>query len=287
MDLATTGLHLAYGIAVLVLTSLGLAIVFGMMRVINFAHGEFLMLGGYAFVLSVQAGLNLWIAMFVVAPLAVGLFGALVERLVIRRLYGRVLDTILATWGLSLFLIGLASTTLGFQQRGVAPPLGSFALGGMRESFYSVFVIVVAVALVVAVFVFLGRTRWGLIARGTMQNPAMAEALCVDTRKVYAWTFAGGAAVSGLAGALLAPITAVVPTVGLVYVAKAFITVITGGANALTGTLLAGTMFGTISEAATALGNPIAGQVALLVAAIVALRLMPAGITGRFFRRSL
>lgn len=287
MDLATTGLHLAYGIAVLVLTSLGLAIVFGMMRVINFAHGEFLMLGGYAFVLSVQAGLNLWIAMFVVAPLAVGLFGALVERLVIRRLYGRVLDTILATWGLSLFLIGLASTTLGFQQRGVAPPLGSFALGGMRESFYSVFVIVVTVALVVAVFVFLGRTRWGLIARGTMQNPAMAEALCVDTRKVYAWTFAGGAAVSGLAGALLAPLTAVVPTVGLVYVAKAFITVITGGANALTGTLLAGTMFGTISEAATALGNPIAGQVALLVAAIVALRLMPAGITGRFFRRSL
>lgn len=287
MDPAATGLHLLYGIAVLVLTSLGLAIVFGMMRVINFAHGEFLMLGGYTFVLSVHAGLNLWIAMFVVAPLAVGLFGALVERLVIRHLYGRVLDTILATWGLSLFLIGLASVTLGFQQRGVAPPLGSFALGGGRESFYSVFVIAVTVVLVVAVFVFLARTRWGLLARGTMQNPAMAEALCVDTRKVYAWTFAGGAAVSGLAGAVLAPITAVVPTVGLVYVAKAFITVITGGANALTGTLLAGTMFGTISEAATTLGSPIAGQVALLAAAIVALRLMPAGITGRFFRRSL
>lgn len=287
MDLAATGLHLAYGIAVLVLTSLGLAIVFGMMRVINFAHGEFLMLGGYAFVLSVQAGVNLWIAMFVVAPLAVGLFGALVERLVIRHLYGRVLDTILATWGLSLFLIGLASTTLGFQQRGVAPPLGSFALGATRESYYSVFVIAVTVVLVVFVFVFLGRTRWGLLARGTMQNPAMAEALCVDTRKVYAWTFAGGAAVGGLAGAVLAPITAVVPTVGLVYVAKAFITVITGGANALTGTLLAGTLFGTISEAATTLGSPVAGQVALLAAAIVALRLMPAGITGRFFRRSL
>ncbi len=287
MDLAATGLHLLYGIAVLVLTSLGLAIVFGMMRVINFAHGEFLMLGGYAFVLSVHAGVNLWVAMFVVAPLAVGVFGALVERLVIRHLYGRVLDTILATWGLSLFLIGLASATLGFQQRGVAPPLGSFALGAGRESFYSLFVIGVTAALVVAVFAFLGGTRWGLIARGTMQSPAMAEALCVDTRKVYAWTFAGGAALSGLAGAVLAPITAVVPTVGLVYVAKAFITVITGGANALTGTLLAGTMFGTISEAATTLGSPIAGQVALLVAAIVALRLMPAGITGRFLRRSL
>ncbi len=286
MSLTATGLHLVYGIAVLVLTSLGLAIVFGMMRVINFAHGEFLMLGGYAFVLSVQAGANVWIAMFVVAPLAVGLFGVLVERIVIRHLYGRVLDTILATWGLSLFLIGLASVTLGFQQRGVAPPFGSFELGGTRESVYSVFLIGVTIALVVAVLAFLSRTRWGLLARGTMQNPAMAEALCVDTRKVYAWTFAGGAAVSGLAGALLAPITGVVPTVGLVYVAKAFITVITGGANALTGTLLAGTMFGSISEIATTFGSPIVGQVALLAAAIVALRLMPAGITGRFFRRS-
>jgi len=287
MELAATALHLLYGIAVLVLTSLGLAIIFGMMRVINFAHGEFLMLGGYAFVLSVQAGVNQWLAMFVIAPVVVGFFGALIERLVIRHLYGRVLDTILATWGLSLFLIGLASMVLGFQQRGVAPPLGSFALGASRESFYSVFIIAVTALLIMAVFAFLGRTRWGLLARGTMQNPAMAEALCVDTRRIYAWTFAGGSAVSGLAGAVLAPITAVVPTVGLVYVAKAFITVITGGANALTGTLLAGTMFGTISEAATTWGSAVTGQVALLAAAIIALRLMPSGITGRFFRRSL
>jgi branched-chain amino acid transport system permease protein len=100
MDLVlATGIQALTGIATLLLISLGLAIVFGMMRVINLAHGEFLMLGAYSAILAVQAGINLWIAMLVVAPLCVGLFGAVVERLVIRRLYGRMVDTMLATWG--------------------------------------------------------------------------------------------------------------------------------------------------------------------------------------------
>lgn len=94
MDIFILGFHLVYAVALLILTSLGLAIVFGMMRVVNFAHGEFLMMGGYALILSVQAGVNVWVAMFIVAPLVVGLFGWLIEWLVIRHLYGRMLDTI-------------------------------------------------------------------------------------------------------------------------------------------------------------------------------------------------
>ena len=100
MDLAfAVGLQVLTGVAVLVIVSLGLAVVFGMMRVINLAHGEFMMLGAFATVLSSGAGLSLWLAMLVVAPVAVGLFGLVVERLVIRRLYGRMVDTMLATWG--------------------------------------------------------------------------------------------------------------------------------------------------------------------------------------------
>jgi branched-chain amino acid transport system permease protein len=281
------GLHLIYAIALLVLTSMGLAVIYGMMRVINFAHGEFLMLGGYSLVFAVQAGINIWVAMFVVAPLVAGLFGWVIERLIIRRLYGRILDTILATWGLSLMMIGLASTIFGHQQRGVPPPLGSFELGGYRESYYSVFIIIVTILLVVLIFGFLTRCRGGLIARGTMQNPQMAEALQVNTRAVYAWTFAAGAAISGFAGAVLAPLTGVVPTVGLIYVANAFITVISGGANAVTGTLIAGTILGTISETATRFGSPVVGLVALLMTAVILLRLMPTGITGKIFRRSI
>ena len=105
-----------FAIASLALISVGLAIIFGMVRVINFAHGEFLMMGGFTALLLHQAGLDLWLAMFVAAPLVVGLFGVVVERLIIRPLYGRIFETVLATWGLSLLMIGIASVTVGYYQ---------------------------------------------------------------------------------------------------------------------------------------------------------------------------
>src|SRR5262249_33231763 len=108
-------IQILYAIASLALISVGLAVVFCMSRVINFAHGEFLMMGGYAVILLTNAGVNLWLAMLVAAPV-VGLIGVVIERLVIRHLYGRIIDTVLATWGLSLLLIGLAATFLGYYQ---------------------------------------------------------------------------------------------------------------------------------------------------------------------------
>lgn len=288
MDFAAIVLiQVLYAIASLALISVGLAIIFGMMKVINFAHGEFLMLGGYAVILPVQAGVNLWVAMLIIAPLAVGAIGMVVERLIIRPLYGRVIETVLATWGLSLFLIGIASEVLGYYQEGTKPPLGSVAIGGYRESEYTFFVIGVALAVMAGVYLFLKRTRFGLIALGTMQNPGMAAALGVDTGKVYALTFGLGAALTGLAGAVLAPISGVVPIIGITYIAKAFITVICGGATVLAGTAAASVLFGTVNQVVTFLSTPIIGEVALLAAAVILLRLMPAGITGRFFRSGL
>ncbi len=276
--------QVAYAIASLALISVGLAVIYGMMRVINFAHGEFLMLGGYAVILPVQAGVNLWFAMLLIAPLTVGIFGIVVERLVIRPLYGRVIDTVLATWGLSLLLIGLASAALGYYQEGSQPPLGSVAIGAYRESVYTFFVIGITAAIMAALYVGLKRTRFGLLARGTMQNPAMAAGLGVNTGKIYAATFGLGAALSGLAGAILAPISGVVPVIGATYIAKAFITVISGGATALAGTASAATLLGAVNQVVTFLSTPVVGEVALLVAAIILLRLLPAGITGRLFR---
>jgi branched-chain amino acid transport system permease protein len=280
-------IQVLYAVASLALISVGLAIIFGMMKVINFAHGEFLMLGGYAVILPVQAGVNLWIAMLVIAPLAVGVFGVIVERLIIRPLYGRVIETVLATWGLSLLLIGIASEVLGYYQEGTKPPLGSVAIGGYREGVYTFFVIVIAFAVMIGVYLFLKRTRFGLIALGTMQNPGMAAALGVDTDRVYAVTFGLGAALTGLAGAVLAPISGVVPIIGITYIAKAFITVICGGTTVLAGTAAASVLFGTINQLVTFVSTPIIGEVALLAAAIILLRLLPAGITGRFFRSGL
>ena len=277
-------IQVAYAIASLALISVGLAVIYGMMRVINFAHGEFLMLGGYAVILPVQAGVNLWIAMLVIAPLTVGLFGIAVERLIIRPLYGRVIDTVLATWGLSLLLIGLTSAVLGYYQEGSKPPLGSVAIGAYRESAYTFFVIGITASIMLVLYLGLKRTRFGLLARGTMQNPAMAAGLGVDTAKIYAATFGLGAALSGLAGGILAPISGVVPVIGTTYIAKAFITVISGGATVLAGTASAAILLGAINQVVTFVATHVVGEVALLAAAIVLLRLLPAGITGRLFR---
>jgi len=288
MDLVlAVALQVLTGVATLVIVSLGLAVVFGMMRVINLAHGEFMMLGAFAAVLATGAGLSLWLAMLVVAPVAVGLFGLVVERLVIRRLYGRMVDTMLATWGLSLALVGGMTMLVGNTVAGVSAPLGSVAIGGFRTSGYELFLIAAAAALSLLLWAMLRFTRWGLVARGTMQDAEIASALGVAPDRVYAATFAAGAALSGLAGALLAPLSGVVPTMGAAYIARAFITVITGGASILAGTLSASTLLGTVTTLGTFVSTPVLGEVAMLLVAVVLLRLLPRGITGRIMRRAL
>lgn len=276
-----------YAVASLALISIGLAIIFGMMRVINFAHGEFLMMGGFACIMFTHAGVNLWISMLLLAPLVVGVIGIVVERVVIQHLYGRIIETVLATWGLSLFFIGVASVTVGYFRMGVTPPFGSIRIGRYSEGVYTFFVIGVAVAVVLGVYLFLRHTRWGLIARGTMQFPNMAAGLGVNPRRVYAATFFAGAALSGLAGAVLAPLAGVVPTSGVTYIAKAFITVISGGATVVAGTTAASVLLGGINQIVTFLSRPVIGEVALLLVAIILLRFLPQGITGRFFRKGL
>ena len=288
MDLAAiVVLEVLSAIGTLVIISIGLAIIFGMMRVINIAHGEFLMMGAYTVLLSVKAGINIWIAMLVMAPLVVGIFGVIIERCLIQFLYGRMLDTLLATWGLSLFIIGGVTMVFGNTVEGVSSPLGGIDIGTYKISLYTIFIIVVAAILLVGTLAVLKYTKLGLIARGTMQNAGMAAALGVAPPKVYMVTFGIGAALTGLAGGLLAPLTGVVPTMGAAFIAKAFITVIGGGAAIVTGTATASGMFGGISQLATFATSPVVGDAALLFVAVILLRILPQGITGKFFRRSM
>lgn len=289
MDLvAAIGLQLAYVIANLALISLGLAIIFGMMRVINLAHGEFLMLGGYTVVVATNAGVNIWVAMLILAPLVVGIIGVIVERLLIRWLYGRMVDTLLATWGLSLLLVGIVTSIFGASTATtVSPPLGVLRFGDYSASGYELFLIGITIALLFAVWLTLRFTKLGLLARGTMQNAEMASSLGVSTSRIYMITFGLGAAVSGLAGGLLAPMTGVLPTIGATYIAKAFITVISGGSAILAGTAAGSVLLGGLNGIFSFIAGSTFGEIALLLAAIVLLRLMPRGITGRFFRKSL
>lgn len=277
-----------YAIASLALISVGLALIFGMLRIINFAHGEFLMLGGFAFVIAVSSGVNMWVAMFFVAPVIVGAVGYAVERLVIRHLYGRrVVETVLATWGISLVMIGISSSAVGYFQRGVTPPFGNVRIGAYSEGGYTFFVIAVAIFVFAGLYGFMRFTSAGLIARGTMQQPDMASALGVSKTRVNALTFVAGSALAGFAGAVMAPITGVVPTSGAAYIAKSFITVIIGGAAPITGTMSAATLLGMTSYFTTLFTRPVIGEVVLLTTAIVLLRFLPTGITGGFFRRGM
>lgn len=288
MDLAAVFiLEILYAIAVLVLISAGLAVVFGMMRVINLAHGEFMMMGGYATILAVKAGVNVYVAMLIVAPLVVGIIGLVVERLVIRFLYGRLIDTMLATWGLSLFFTGAAVMIFGNTTTGVSTPIPGFTLGAYQISGYNFFIIVVSALLLVVSYAVLRGTRTGLVARGTMQSADMAAALGYSPDRVYMTTFFVGSALAGLAGGVMAPLVGLVPTWGTAYIAKAFITVISGGASIILGLVSSATVFGLVSQVFTFLSGPVVGEVALLVTAIVLLRLLPQGITGRFFRGRL
>jgi urea transport system permease protein len=281
---AVISVEIVYAIASLVLISAGLAIVFGMMKVINLAHGEFMMMGGYATITAVNYGVNIFVAMLIVAPVIVGLIGLVVERLVIRHLYGRLIDTMLATWGLSLFFIGMATMIFGNTTTGISTPIPGFPVGRYQINGYNFFIILVSILLLVAMYGVLKGTRLGLVARGAMQNPEMAAALGYSPDKIYMATFFAGSALSGLAGAVLAPLVGLVPTLGGAYIAKAFITVIAGGPSLIAGLLSSAGLFGLVNQLFTFSVSPVMGEVALLVAAVILLRLLPQGVTTRFFR---
>ena len=285
MDLyAVVLVEMLYGVASLVLISAGLAVVFGMIKVINLAHGEFMMMGGYATITAVNLGVNVFVAMLVIAPVAVGLIGLVVERLVIRHLYGRLVDTMLATWGLSLFFIGLVTMVFGNTTTGISTPIPGFAIGDYQVNGYNFFIILVSASLLVVMLSVLKGTRSGLIARGTMQRPDMAAALGYNPDRINMATFFCGSALSGLAGAVLAPLVGLVPTSGGAYIATAFITVIAGGPSLIAGLLSSASLFGAVNQIFTFAISPVVGEVALLVAAVVLLRVLPKGVTGTFFK---
>ncbi|MGZ5156733.1 MAG: branched-chain amino acid ABC transporter permease [Caldimonas sp.] len=283
---AVVFLEILYMIAFLALTSAGLAVVFGMMRVINLAHGELVMIGGYVTIACTRAGIDIFFSMLVLSPLVVGIIGLVVERIVIRHLYGRMIDTMLATWGLSLLMVGLVTLIFGNTAVSVTAPIQSYQVGAYQMGGYNLFIIAVSILLMLALWLVLRYTRVGLVARGAMQNADIASSLGYNPQKIYMWTFAAGAALAGLAGGVMAPLTGLLPSSGSLYIAKSFITVITGGAAVISGTLASSVIFGTVNQIVSFGSTPVIGEIAMLALAIILLRLMPQGITGRFFKNS-
>jgi urea ABC transporter permease protein UrtB len=271
-------LNAATLISILMLVALGLAIIFGLMNVINMAHGEFVTIGAFTLALVERHGGSFWLAL-ALAPVIGAAAGYLLERAIVQHLYRRPLDTILATWGVSLALQQLLQIAFGAAPQYVAAPVeGSVMFAGTSYPAYRLILIAFAVSVFAAALLVFHRTRFGLDLRTVIENRDMAEALGVDTRRIYALAFAAGAALAAFAGVLIAPLTNVLAQMGGNYLARSFFVVIVGGAGSIAGVAAGSTLVGGLE---TLLNYRVPGTVAqalVLVGAVIVVRFRPRGL---------
>lgn len=265
--------------SVLVVAAFGLAIIFGLVGVINLGHGAMLTLGSYLTWQGTQVGLPFVFAVLVGAA-GVGLIGFVFEVLVVRHLYDRLDDTLLITWGFFLVSTEMIKIVFGTSARSVRNPLpGAIKIGGIDIPQYRVALALVALALILGTAMLFYRTDFGIKVRAMIQNRDMASLLGVDVGRMYRLVFALGAAFAGLAGGLLAPMTSIEPYAGSLYLVRSFFVVITGGV----GHILGGTMVGSVviggSESVFALfTEQIFAQTVVFALAVLLLRFWPSGL---------
>ena len=270
--------------AFLILAVAGLSIIFGMMGIINLAHGEFIMLGAYAMTIMANASIPFPIAVLGGAAF-VGAFGFLCDKLIIRHLYDRPLDSVVATWGISLLLKQGVLILMGASLPGLTTPLGNFMVGGTSYSIYRMILALISILLLIFLYWLFMKTKFGLLSRATMQNNSIAQAMGVNTSNMYSLTFTIGSALAGLCGALYGPTMTITPTMGQAFQNDSFVTVIVGGANPLVGTALSGTALGAIQSVLNITTGTFFGKMGLLVVAIIVIRILPKGFSGLVERR--
>jgi urea transport system permease protein len=281
-----------YGLSlgsVLLLAAIGLAITFGVMGVINMAHGEMVMLGAYTtfvvqdIIRTSYPGLFDY-SLFIAIPLAfviAGLVGILIERGIIRFLYGRPLETLLATWGLSLILQQAVRTAFGPTNREVGNPSwmsGAFELGHITITYNRLWIIVFTLIVFVALLALLRFTRLGLEMRAVTQNRAMAASMGIRTGKIDALTFGLGSGIAGIAGVALSQIDNVSPNLGQGYIIDSFMVVVFGGVGNLWGTLVGAFTLGIANKFLEPFAGAVLGKIAILVLIILFIQKRPRGL---------
>ena len=273
-----TGLSIS---SILLLVALGLAIIYGTTGVINLAHGEFVMLGAYtAWALQTFIGIGL-IESLVLIFMFVALFGWIIERVVIRHLYDRPLDTILATWGVGIMTQQAIRLIAGGELRYVEMPssLGSsISLFGIETSAFRIFVLVLAVALFGVTWYLMYRTSFGMKLRAITQNREVASAFGINSNRIYSLTFAYGAGLAGLAGALVSPLKSVSPEMGTTYVVDAFMVVVLGGVESLVGTIASSAILGETTGFLAFYTDDTIAKATVFFAIVILIRFRPQGL---------
>jgi branched-chain amino acid transport system permease protein len=265
-----------------VLLAIGLSLIFGLMTVVNFAHGALFMLGAYFGVFLLTYTKSFWVAL-IVAPLMVGALGLLMERFLIRRLYGRSPDDpLLLTFGLSLILIEGVKVFWGKIGLTLDPPRalsGAVDLGFMAFPAYRLFLIAVTVAVLIGLYFFLGRTNIGLIIRAGSRDPLMVRALGIDLGRIWLVVFGIGTALAGLAGILAGPMRGAYAEMGVTMVIESFVVIVVGGMGSLLGAVVAGLLIGQV-VGLTTLFLPKAAEIMVFLVMAVVLLVRPSGLFG-------
>jgi urea transport system permease protein len=284
---AFTGISLG---SILLLAALGLAITYGLMGVINMAHGELIMIGAYATWLVqgfFRQSLPEYFDWYLLAALPAAFFaaasvGAIMERTVIRFLYGRPLETLLATWGISLVLMQSVRTLFGAQNVGVENPSwmsGSVVMmGNLTLPWNRIVIVAFAAAVLIGVALLIGKTRLGLFVRGVTQNRPIASCMGVNTARIDTYAFALGSGIAGLAGCALSQIGNVGPDLGQNYIVDSFMVVVLGGVGQLAGTVYAALGLGLLNKLIEGWAGAVLAKIAVLVFIIVFIQKRPQGI---------
>ena len=275
-----TGLALG---SVFVLLAVGLSLIFGLLTVVNFAHGAFYMIGAYVGVFLIGLTGNFWLTLALV-PLVVGAIGLVVERYLVRPLYGRGIDyPLLLTFGLGLVLVELVRINYGLDGVPFDTPKalrGATDLGFGYFPTYRLFIIGITAAIVLALWLFIEKTSYGLIIRAGARDPVITRVLGVDISKVWLIVFAIGTGVAGLAGVLSAPMRSVIPDMGTTVLVEAFVVTVVGGMGSLIGVVVAGLMIGVV-VALTALFFPQLADLSMFALMAVVLLMRPQGLFGK------
>ena len=269
--------------AVYALLAIGLSLIFGMLTVVNFAHGAFFMVGAFLGVYSLTLTGNFWFSLLAV-PLATGAIGLVCERFLVRPLYGRGIDyPLLLTFGLSYVLIDVMRFVFGIEGLPSSTPhelKGSVFLGFGHFPLYRLFLIAATAVIVLALWLFIEKTRYGLIIRAGSRDAEIVKVLGIDIAKVWWLVFGIGTAIAGLSGLLAAPTRAVNPEMGIPILAESFVVTVVGGMGSLPGAVVAGLLVG-IVFAMTSLFAPAYAELSIFVLMAVVLLIRPQGFFGK------
>ena len=279
--------------SILLIVALGLAITYGAMGVINMSHGDLVMVGAYT---TVMSSIWLHLGFFAAIPVAfvvTALIGLAIERLIVRHLYGRLLDTLLATWGVAILLqqavrLEFGASFFGRHIEGLGTGLqkvsvpewmqGTFAIGGADINIYRTMIIVVALALTALTWVLMYRTPVGMQLRAIMRNPQMAAACGIDVDRMNALAFAYGSGLAGVAGVLMSGFKTVFPDMGTPLVVDGFLVVVVGGVGSLFGALAASGLLGQINGVVAAVSNDILARAVIFGVVIAIIVFKPNGL---------